>query len=125
MDIKDYRNLLKVNKNAKEKAPKYNNKKVIVDGVEFDSKKEANRYNELQWLQKAGKIKDLQRQVTFELIPKQGDERAVKYKADFVYFDIENDLKIVEDTKGFKTKDYIIKRKLMKYLYPDIKFIES
>lgn len=104
---------------------KYKNKNIVIDGIKFDSLKEAGRYNELQWLQKAGLIKDLQTQVTFELIPKQGDERAVKYKADFVYFDIENDLKVVEDTKGFKTKDYIIKRKLMKYLYPEYKFIES
>ena len=94
---------------------KYGNKKVTVDGITFDSKKEAKRYSELKTLEAAGKIENLELQKVFELIPAQRIdgkvvERAVKYKADFVY---EQDGKIVvEDTKGFKTKDYIIKRKI-------------
>ena len=101
---------------------KYNNKKITVDGQIFDSKKEANRYKELRLLEKAGEIHDLRMQVKFTLIPAQRDEatgtvveRECSYKADFVY---EEDGKtVVEDVKGFRTKEYIIKRKLMLYQY--------
>lgn len=99
---------------------KYGNKKVVVDGLKFDSRKEANRYFELKLLEQAGKITDLKTQQKFELIPSQQIagkvvERPCNYIADFVYK--ENGKIIVEDTKGFKTKDYIIKRKLMLYVY--------
>ena len=110
---------------------KYNNKKITRNGITFDSKKEARRYGELLLLERAGEITDLQRQVEFVLIPTQRDpdiigvrggvkkgraiELPVKYVADFVYK--ENDKIVVEDTKGFKTKDYIIKRKLMLYIH--------
>lgn len=101
---------------------KYNNKKITVDGQIFDSKKEANRYKELRLLEKAGEIKDLRMQVKFTLIPAQRDEatgkvveRECSYKADFVY---EEDGKtVVEDVKGFRTKEYVIKRKLMLWRY--------
>lgn len=101
---------------------KYNNKKITVDGQIFDSKKEASRYEELILLEKAGAIKDLRTQVKFKLIPAQRDEatgkvieRECSYKADFVY---EEDGKtVVEDVKGFRTKEYIIKRKLMLWRY--------
>lgn len=97
---------------------KYGNKQVLVNGMEFDSMKEANRWAELQLLQRAGKIRDLSRQVKYQLIPVQRDEfgkaieRSVDYIADFQYRD-ENGKLVVEDAKGFKTKEYIIKRKLM------------
>ena len=115
---------------------KYGNKKVEYDGITFDSKKECIRYAELKLLEKSGHIKDLQRQVKFVLIPslretptekytrgaKKGQfklgkviEREVAYIADFVY--IENGKTVVEDTKGMKTKDYIIKRKLMLFIH--------
>lgn len=99
---------------------KYFNKKVIVDGIAFDSKKEANRWCELRVYEKAGVITDLERQVGYELIPSQRIngkvvERACKYVADFQYK--QNGEVIVEDTKGFKTKDYIIKRKLLLWRY--------
>lgn len=95
---------------------KYHNRKVITsDGIEHDSQREANRWCELKLLERAGQIQDLQRQVKFELIPKQQGERAVNYIADFTY--TENGKKVVEDTKGMKTKDYIIKRKLMLYIH--------
>lgn len=99
---------------------KYGSKKTEVDGVTFDSKKEAKRYQELRILEKAGEIKDLRRQVKFELIPSQRingkvAERAVEYRADFVY--TQDGQTIVEDTKGFRTKDYIIKRKLMLWVH--------
>lgn len=95
---------------------KYGNRKVIRDGIEFDSIKECQRYCELKLMQRAGVISDLQMQVSFELIPSQRIdgkvvERAVNYIADFVYQ--QNGLKVVEDTKGYKTPEYIIKRKLM------------
>lgn len=84
----------------------------------FDSKKERLRYQELLLLEKAGKIQGLTRQVRFELIPSQYDgkkcvERACNYIADFTYW--KDGEFIVEDCKGFRTKDYIIKRKLMYY----------
>lgn len=96
---------------------KYGNKKTVVDGITFDSKKEATRFAELQLLQRAGEIFDLQRQVPFTLIPKQVRdgktiERPCVYKADFVYKD-KDGTEIVEDVKGMKTKEYIIKRKLL------------
>ena len=91
---------------------KYRNKKVTADGITFDSKKEYNRYCELKLLEKAGLIKDIKRQVKFELIPKQEGERTVNYVADFVYYDKHGEM-VVEDTKGVRTKEYIIKRKLM------------
>ena len=99
---------------------KYGAKKVTVNGITFDSRKEANRYIELSSLEKVGKVSDLQCQVKFELIPSQRidgkvAERAVTYKADFVY--MENGQKVVEDTKGFKTPEYIIKRKLMLWVH--------
>lgn len=96
---------------------KYHAKKTIVDGIEFDSKKEANRYYELLLMKRCGIIKDLQLQVPFELIPKQDGERACKYIADFVYYDCENYCQVVEDVKGIKTDVYKIKRKLMLQVY--------
>ena len=110
---------------------KYHAKKITIDGNTFDSRKEYRRFCELSLLQRAGAITDLQRQVEFVLIPAQREpdtigvcggvkkgktlELAVKYVADFVYR--ENGKTIVEDTKGFKTKDYIIKRKLMLWVH--------
>ncbi|MBO7735985.1 MAG: DUF1064 domain-containing protein [Methanobrevibacter sp.] len=104
------------------KTPKYKNKKVYLDGREFDSKKEANRYSELKLLASAGYIAELECQKSFTLIPSQyiGEkcvERACKYVADFYYYDLNKKKYIVEDTKGYKTRDYIIKRKLMLYKY--------
>lgn len=90
---------------------KYKNVKTIIDGIAFDSKKEAARYGELMLLAKAGAIQDLRLQVPFELIPKQAGERAVRYIADFVY--TENGKMIVEDVKGVRTDVYKIKKKLM------------
>lgn len=114
------------------KSKYYNIKTKTSDGLVFDSTKEARRWEQLLLLQKAGKITELQRQVTYELIPAQYEtyerysksgkrledgrhllERKVEYIADFVYAKADTGETIVEDTKGVKTKDYIIKRKLM------------
>lgn len=113
---------------------KYRNKKVKIGDMVFDSRKEARRYNELMMLQRAGEISDLKRQVEIELIPNQYTveerysksgkrlkdkmvllERKVCYVADFVYTDKEG-REIVEDTKGIKTPDYILKRKMLLFL---------
>lgn len=98
---------------------KYGNRKTIIDGIVFDSAKEAHRWQELRLLLRAGEIFDLQRQVPFTLIPKQVRngkvvERPVVYKADFVYKDKDGN-ETVEDVKSqaTKTKEYVIKRKLL------------
>lgn len=100
---------------------KYGNRKVVREGITFDSLKEYRRFCELRLLEKAGQITNLQRQVKFELIPTQRDasgkllEKACSYVADFVYYDPALFADVVEDTKGFRTTEYIIKRKLMLY----------
>jgi hypothetical protein len=99
---------------------KYKSKKTVVNGIVFDSRREAKRYSELLLLERAGVIKNLELQKSFELIPSQKIngkvvERPCKYIADFVYE--ENGKTVVEDTKGMRTDKYIIKRKLMLYKY--------
>ena len=104
---------------------KYYSRKVRTsDGIVHDSQREATRWTELKLLERAGQIKNLQRQVKFVLIPKQVEyigkkikvlERECSYIADFVYQ--EGGQTVVEDTKGVRTKDYIIKRKLMLYVH--------
>lgn len=111
---------------------KYNARKVKVDGIVFASQKEADRWRELKLLERAGKITELQRQVPFLLIPTQREfcneidekkrrfkkgkvlERKCSYYADFVY--MQNGKQIVEDAKGKRTDEYVIKRKLMLFL---------
>lgn len=100
---------------------KYHSQKITVDGMTFDSHKEARRYWELNIMQRAGEISDLRTQVTYTLVPPQkkpsgGKERAVTYTADFVYRD-KNGAEVVEDVKGVRTQQYIIRRKLMLYVY--------
>ena len=100
---------------------KYGNHKVVIDGEKVaDSKHEYSRLCELKDLQRAGEIKDLQLQVKYQLIPSQKicgkTERGVSYIADFVYW-TKDDQFICEDAKGYKTADYIIKRKLMKLIH--------
>lgn len=110
---------------------KYHNRKVRRDGLTFDSQKEHMRYNELLLLEQSGEIKNLRRQVKFLLISTQREpniigprggvkkgkllERECSYIADFVYG--KNGKMVVEDTKGVRTKEYIIKRKLMLKIY--------
>ena len=113
---------------------KYHNRKVKTrDGIVHASKREGSRWIELNILEGGGLIKDLQRQVKFVLIPAQYEqgtigrrggikkgkliERECSYIADFVYTDNETGKMVVEDTKGFKTKEYILKRKLMLYIH--------
>lgn len=112
---------------------KYKNRKTEIDGVVFDSEKEARRYQELRLLERAGKIAQLRRQKKFVLIPAQREknatgkrgqpikgkliERECAYYADFCYFDTETLAYVVEDVKGVRTPAYVIKRKLMLHKY--------
>lgn len=107
-------------KTAVSKENKYKNKKTTVDGITFDSKKEANRYLQLKLLQKNNKIKNITYQKKFVLIPKQPGERECSYYADFVYIDCQTGETIVEDvkpSKKYKTDAYKIKKKLMLYVH--------
>ena len=101
------------------KKNKYNNKKTAGG---FDSKREEARYHSLKLLERAGEISGLELQKRFELIPAQDGERACHYIADFCYTD-KHGVSYVEDVKGFKTPDYVIKRKLMLKVH-GIKVIE-
>ena len=115
---------------------KYNATKVEIDGHTFDSKKESNRYLELKLLERGKVISDLRTQVEFELLPNQYAteerygkngrrlkdkeillERKCCYVADFVYTDNRTGETVVEDTKGFKTADYILKKKMLLYFH--------
>ena len=95
---------------------KYGNRKIKApDGQVFDSVKEFHRWGCLRLLERSGAIKDLKRQVKFELIPKIGDERPCNYIADFTY--MENGELVVEDVKGVRTDAYKIKKKLMLWVH--------
>lgn len=95
--------------------PKYHNSKTVIDGIRFDSKKEAKRYLELKIFEKAGAIKDLRRQVPYVLINKSRYGRAIKYVADFVYY--EDNKLVVEDVKGVRTPVYKLKKRIMAEVY--------
>lgn len=94
-----------------EKRHKYGAKKVEIDGITFDSIKEGRRYRELKMLEAAGLITDLKLQVPFEL--NEGGTHSVKYIADFQYIDVMTSARITEDAKGYRTKEYLKKRRLM------------
>ena len=117
---------------------KYGNKKVVYLGEVFDSKREMYRYMDLRLLLMCGAISNLRRQVVYELIPAQREkstrvykkgrkkgqpiegkiiEKAVNYIADFVYIDSATGKEVVEDAKGMRTKDYILKRKMLLYFH--------
>lgn len=111
---------------------KYRNKKIQVNGETFDSMKELRRWRDLKLLEKAGEITELRRQVPFELLPNQREpdkigprggikkgriiERKAVYVADFVYKDRAG-REVIEDCKGMRTKDYILKRKLLLFRF--------
>lgn len=126
----EYNALLGISKKSKE--TKYHSQQITVGGKTFDSVKEGTRYSELVLAERAGEISELRCQVPYELIPAQREpdkigprggvkkgkliEQACYYIADFVYKD-KNGKEIVEDTKGCRTPDYIIKRKLMLFVH--------
>lgn len=90
---------------------KYRNKRT--NG--FASKKEARRYQELELLLRAGKIARLQTQVPFEITV--NNVKVCKYTADFTYFDNEQQTDVVEDAKGYRTRDYKLRARLMKAVH--------
>lgn len=92
---------------------KYSSKTVTVDNLVFHSKLEAKRWGELQLLQRAGIISDLQRQVVFPL--EVNGERVCKYIADFTY--LEDGKYVVADAKGFLTPEFRLKAKLFKAIH--------
>ena len=124
---------------------KLNNKSIVIDGIEFDSQKEGNRYCELKLLQRTGKISDLELQKKYELIPAQYEivetgeyykvgerkgqpktkrvciEQSVVYIADFVYR--QNGQVVVEDVKGYRDPasatyaKFVLKRKMMLWIH--------
>jgi len=112
------------------KQSKYHSKKVLFNGIVFDSQKEANRYAELLLAKKAGIVKEIELQPRFLLQEGYRDNqtqkkvRKMEYVADFrvTYAD---GRQVVIDTKGFRTKVYINKLKLFRKKYPDIEFIEE
>lgn len=106
---------------ARQAGSKYHATKTVVDGIVFDSKREAKRYGELKLLERAGVIKDLQLQVRFELIPAFDVDgkhyRPTFYIADFAYIDAKTDKEIVEDVKGARTDVYRLKAKMFAHKY--------
>lgn len=117
-----------------QKASKYHSKKTEIDGIIFDSSKEARRYAELKILEKAGEIKDLILQERFELLPTQREpdiigprggikkgeviEKGVYYTADFSYTTKTGE-RVVEDVKSpaSRTQQYILRRKMMLFFH--------
>ncbi|RKZ75172.1 MAG: hypothetical protein DRR19_29510 [Candidatus Parabeggiatoa sp. nov. 1] len=108
--------------NAKSRRNKYHAVKTMIDGLTFDSKKEATRYRELKLLEKQGLITDLKLQPAYLL--QEGFRyagkmvRSVQYFADFEYK--QNGKIIVEDTKGMETDVFKLKRKLFWFRYPEL-----
>lgn len=94
---------------------KYHAKKTVVGDKTFDSRKEANRFVELTLMEKAKAIQDLKTQVRFPLIAKSKYGREIVYIADFTYY--ENGNLIVEDTKGYRTDVYKLKKRLLAERY--------
>lgn len=101
------------------RSSKYHAKKTVVDGITFDSRKEADRYLVLKGMEEDGSIEDLRRQVRYELVPAFNVDgkhyRPVYYVADFVY--VEDGKEVVEDVKGVRTDVYRLKSKLFARRY--------
>lgn len=124
----EYELYMKKNKKEKKESTKsrynkYKNKKIEIDGHIFDSKKEADYYIKLCGLKQAGEIKDFELQPKFELQPSfinnKGEKiKAITYIADFKIYHNDGSIEIV-DVKGFKTKEFKIKKKIFEYRYKD------
>jgi hypothetical protein len=116
----------------KEKRAKYGNKRVMVNGVRFDSQAEAKRWIELRELEKQGLISHLERQPKFKFVingqkvvsrsERYPNGRQVSWKGDFAYFDGKN--RIVEDVKGFRTKEFILKKAFVEAIWPAVRIVE-
>ena len=128
MSLEEYRELMRAQ--GKQPKNKYNSNPCDYDNVRFDSKKERDRYVELLQLQRAGKIKDLKRQVTYDLQPgfyhKGKKIQKISYIADFVYTDTATGEEVIEDVKSYATAHnavYKLKKKMMLYRGLEIKEI--
>jgi len=107
---------------------KYHARKTEVNGITFDSKLEADRFEQLLWLEKGGAIRDLKLQPEFQISqgwvnPETGEKiKSRFYKGDFMYCDLERERIIVEDTKGMETAEFRLKWDLVKSQYPQYEF---
>lgn len=115
-------------KPQKRKRHKYNARKVTIDGYKFDSAKEAARYQELKLQEHCNLIRGLKLQPEFVLqvgfrAPDGAWVRSIKYRADFQYE--KGGETVIEDVKGHKTKEYLLKKKIFLKLYPGYRFLES
>jgi hypothetical protein len=90
---------------------KYRAKKTEIDGIVFDSKREAARYQELKLLERNGAIRALALQPSYDLWA--NNQRICRYRADFYYIDTATEKAVVEDCKGVRTPVYRLKKKLM------------
>jgi enolase len=100
---------------------KYNAVKTTINGIVFDSKREASRYQELLLLQRAGQIQDLKIQVPFAIVI--NGKKICKYIADFQYVDMATGKTVTEDSKGMATQVYKLKKRLVEALY-NVKIVE-
>ena len=94
---------------------KYHNRKTSYKGISFDSRKEANRYQELLLMERAGLIRNIELQPRYDLIV--NSQKIGFYKADFRYEMVGTGDVVVEDAKGVRTPVYVMKRKLVKAIY--------
>jgi hypothetical protein len=111
------------------KRSKFKNIRTEVDGHRFPSKKEANRYVQLREMQKSGLISHLTLQPSFKLFcgttPIVYDSgRQALYKADFSYFDLQSSRQVYEDTKGYRTPEYKLKKAIVEAMHPLIRIVE-
>lgn len=119
---------------SKSKKSKYGNKKVVVDGITFHSKREADRYVVLKAMEKSGEISHLELQPKFKLYGKSGpvlikskgypNGRHMTWIGDFAYFCPIRDRRVCEDAKGFRTREFIIKRAITEACYPGLLIVE-
>lgn len=110
MSKNQFDNLIKNKQFTSSKKNKYRNKKLTINGIKYDSKKEYDRHCILKSLEKAGKIKDLKFHDSSMNIILQ-DNPKIKYEPDFCYY--ENNIYIIEDVKGYQTKEFKLKKKMI------------
>jgi hypothetical protein len=107
--------------------PKYHNKKVMIDGHWFDSKREAAYYSELKMLKMARVVADIELQPVFELQPgfKRDGKKVlpITYRADFKVTYTDGRIQVI-DVKGMRTQQYILRKKMLLFKYPEIDFVE-
>lgn len=119
---------------SKPKRSKYNAQKTVVDGIEFHSRKEAERYSELKKLLKAGEISHLELQPKFYLYGSNGpvlmqsarypNGRRATWRGDFAYFCSRRNKRICEDVKGMRTDMYLLKKAIVQACYPGLEIVE-